>query len=101
MPILVNPISDKQVQEVLAYTEGHFLDLKAKEIKTGKANQSHFSMAILCQHKLMELQGADHPTTMATDSSGSVHLRSEQVQGFWRCALNPPERSLSRRTRDG
>src|SRR5579864_1848066 len=40
MPIPVNQISDKQLQEVLSYTEGHFLDLKAKEIKPGKLTKT-------------------------------------------------------------
>ena len=40
MPIPVNTISDKQVQEVLSYTEGHFLDLKAKEIKPSKLTKA-------------------------------------------------------------
>jgi ATP-dependent DNA helicase RecG len=40
MPIQVNEITDKQLQEVLSYTEGHFLDLKAKEIKPSKLTKS-------------------------------------------------------------
>jgi hypothetical protein len=36
MPITVNQITDKQFQEVLSYIEGHFLDLKAKEVKPSK-----------------------------------------------------------------
>jgi hypothetical protein len=32
MPIPVSELSDKQLLEVLSFTEGHFLDLKAKEI---------------------------------------------------------------------
>jgi ATP-dependent DNA helicase RecG len=40
MPIPVSQITDKQLQEVLAYTEGHFLDLKAKEIKPSKLTKS-------------------------------------------------------------
>jgi len=40
MPIPVSQITDKQLQEVLSYTEGHFLDLKAKEIKPSKLTKS-------------------------------------------------------------
>lgn len=40
MPIPVNEITDKQLQEVLSYVEGHFLDLKAKEIKPSKLTRA-------------------------------------------------------------
>jgi ATP-dependent DNA helicase RecG len=40
MPIPVNEITDRQLLEVLAYTEGHFLDLKAKEIKPAKLTKT-------------------------------------------------------------
>jgi ATP-dependent DNA helicase RecG len=40
MPIPVNEITDKQLQEVLSYTEGHFLDLKGKEIKPSKLTKA-------------------------------------------------------------
>jgi ATP-dependent DNA helicase RecG len=40
MPIPVSELTDKQVQEVLSYTEGHFLDLKAKEIKPSKLTKA-------------------------------------------------------------
>src|SRR6266436_3474719 len=40
MPIPVNEITDKQVQEVLSYIEGHFLDVKAKEIKPSKLTKA-------------------------------------------------------------
>lgn len=40
MPIPVNEITDKQLLEVLSYTEGHFLDLKAKEIKPSKLTKA-------------------------------------------------------------
>lgn len=40
MPIPVNSISDKQLQEVLSYLEGHFLELKAKEIKPAKLTRA-------------------------------------------------------------
>ena len=40
MPIPVNEITDKQLQEVLRYTEGHFLDVKAKEIKPSKLTKA-------------------------------------------------------------
>jgi ATP-dependent DNA helicase RecG len=40
MPIPVIQITDKQLQEVLSYTEGHFLDLKAKEIKPSKLTKA-------------------------------------------------------------
>jgi len=40
MPIPVSQITDKQLQEVLSYIEGHFLDLKAKEIKPSKLTKS-------------------------------------------------------------
>ncbi|MGA2371667.1 MAG: ATP-binding protein [Candidatus Korobacteraceae bacterium] len=40
MPIPVSPITDKQLLEVLSYTEGHFLDLKAKEIKPSKLTRA-------------------------------------------------------------
>jgi ATP-dependent DNA helicase RecG len=40
MPISVNQITDKQLQEVLSYTEGHFLDFKAKEIKPSKLTRA-------------------------------------------------------------
>lgn len=40
MPIPVNQITDKQLQEVLSYTESHFLDLKAKEIKPSRLTRA-------------------------------------------------------------
>ena len=40
MPIYVNQITDKQLQEVLSYTESHFLDIKAKEIKPSKLTKT-------------------------------------------------------------
>ena len=40
MPIPVNQLTDKQLLEVLSYTEGHFPDLKAKEIKPSKLTKS-------------------------------------------------------------
>lgn len=40
MPIQVSEISDKQLDDVLAYTEGHFLDVKAKEIKPSKLTKT-------------------------------------------------------------
>jgi ATP-dependent DNA helicase RecG len=40
MPISVNELTDKQLLEVLSYTEGHFLDLKAKEIKPSKLTKA-------------------------------------------------------------
>ena len=40
MPILVSEITDKQLQEVLSLAEGHFLDLKAKEIKPAKLTKT-------------------------------------------------------------
>jgi ATP-dependent DNA helicase RecG len=33
-------ITDKQLQQILSYTEGHFLDLKAKEIKPSKLTKA-------------------------------------------------------------
>ena len=40
MPILVNEITDKQAQEVLSYIEGHFLDVKAKDIKPARLTRT-------------------------------------------------------------
>ena len=40
MPIPVVEITDKQLQEVLSYTEGHFLDVKAKEIRPSKLSKA-------------------------------------------------------------
>jgi ATP-dependent DNA helicase RecG len=40
MPISVSEITDKQLQEVLSYTEGHFLDVKAKEIKPSRLTRT-------------------------------------------------------------
>lgn len=40
MPIHINEITDKQLQDVLNYTEGHFLDVKAKEIKPAKLTRT-------------------------------------------------------------
>lgn len=40
MPIPVTDITDKQLLEVLSYTEGHFLDIKAKEIKPSKLTKT-------------------------------------------------------------
>jgi len=40
MPVKVIEITDKQLQEVLSYTEGHFLDIKAKEIKPSKLTKT-------------------------------------------------------------
>ena len=40
MPIPVSKLTDKQLQEVLSYTESHFLDVKAKEIKPAKLTKA-------------------------------------------------------------
>ncbi len=40
MPIEVYSITDKQLHQILSYTEGHFVDLKAKEIKPGKLTKT-------------------------------------------------------------
>lgn len=40
MPIDVSEITDKQLQEVLSYTEGHFVDVKAREIKPAKLTRT-------------------------------------------------------------
>lgn len=40
MPILINEITDKQLQEVLSYTEGHFVEVKSKEIKPAKLTKA-------------------------------------------------------------
>jgi ATP-dependent DNA helicase RecG len=40
MSIEVYEISDRQVEQILSYTEGHFLDLKAKEIKPSKLTKA-------------------------------------------------------------
>jgi ATP-dependent DNA helicase RecG len=40
MPIAVNEITDKQLQDVLNYTEGHFLDVKSKDIKPAKLTRT-------------------------------------------------------------
>lgn len=40
MPVKVSEITDKQLLEVLSYTEGHFLDLKAKEIRPAKLTKT-------------------------------------------------------------
>jgi ATP-dependent DNA helicase RecG len=40
MPIDISEITDKQLQDVLSYTEGHFLDVKAKEIKPSKLTRT-------------------------------------------------------------
>ncbi|MBI4906840.1 MAG: putative DNA binding domain-containing protein [Acidobacteria bacterium] len=40
MPISVLELTDKQLQEVLSYTEGHFLDVKSKEIRPSKLTRT-------------------------------------------------------------
>jgi ATP-dependent DNA helicase RecG len=40
MPIQISKITDKQLDEVLSYTESHFLDVKAREIKPGKLTKT-------------------------------------------------------------
>lgn len=40
MPVNVNQITDAQLEQLLKYHEGHFLDLKAKEIKPGKLTKA-------------------------------------------------------------
>src|SRR4051812_38569322 len=40
MPIPLVQITDKQLLEVLSYTEGHFLDVKAKEIRPSKLTKA-------------------------------------------------------------
>lgn len=40
MPIIINEITDKQLQEVLCYTEGHFLDLKSKDVRPAKLSKA-------------------------------------------------------------
>jgi hypothetical protein len=40
MPIEVHEITDKQLQQILSYNEGHFIDLKAREIKPSKLTKT-------------------------------------------------------------
>src|SRR5688572_8280091 len=40
MSIIVDKITDKQLQEVLLYVEGHFLDIKAKGIRPSKLTKA-------------------------------------------------------------
>jgi ATP-dependent DNA helicase RecG len=40
MPITIETLTDKQLEDVLSYTESHFLDLKAKEIKPAKLTKA-------------------------------------------------------------
>lgn len=40
MPIPIKQITDKQLHEVLCFTEGHFIDVKAIEIKPGKLTKT-------------------------------------------------------------
>ena len=40
LPIHVTEISEKQLHEILTYTEGHFLDVKAREIRPGKLTKA-------------------------------------------------------------
>jgi ATP-dependent DNA helicase RecG len=40
VPILINELTDKQLTDLLLYKEGHFLDLKAKEIKPSKLTKA-------------------------------------------------------------
>jgi ATP-dependent DNA helicase RecG len=40
MPIPVSQITDKQLQEVLSFVEGHFLDIKGKDIKPAKLTKT-------------------------------------------------------------
>ena len=40
MSIEVYDISDRQLEQILSFKEGHFLDLKAKEIKPPKLTRS-------------------------------------------------------------
>jgi hypothetical protein len=46
MPIRVNELTDKQLLEVLAYIEGHFLDLKAKDTKPHKLTKAISAFAM-------------------------------------------------------
>ena len=45
MGIPVNEITDKQLQEILGYKEGHFLDLKSKLIKPSKLTKTMSAFA--------------------------------------------------------
>jgi len=40
MPITVETLTDKQLEQVLSHTEGHFLDLKAKAIRPAKLTKA-------------------------------------------------------------
>ncbi|MEJ7713740.1 MAG: ATP-binding protein [Pyrinomonadaceae bacterium] len=40
MAVEVSEITDKQIEQILSHTEGHFLDLKAKEIKPSKLTKT-------------------------------------------------------------
>ncbi len=40
MAIEVNKLTDAQLEQILSYTEGHFLDVKAKEIRPAKLTKS-------------------------------------------------------------
>lgn len=40
MPVDISEITDAQLDQIFSFTEGHFLDLKAKEIKPSKLTQA-------------------------------------------------------------
>ena len=40
MTIKTTELTDRQLQDVLSYKEGHFMDLKAKEIKPSKLTKA-------------------------------------------------------------
>ena len=50
MPIDISELTDKQSLEILSYKEGHFVDVKAKEIKPGKLTKALSAFAKIAHH---------------------------------------------------
>ena len=65
MSIEVHEVTDRQLQQILSYKEGHFLDLKAKDIKPSKLTQTISAFA--------NADGGELYIGIAESEVGSLH----------------------------
>ena len=82
MPIDVNNITDAQLEQILSYTEGHFLDLKAKAIKPAKLSKAISAFA--------NADGGELYVGVAESETGSQHVwdgfeDEEEANGHLQC----------------
>lgn len=82
MAIDVNQITDAQLDQVFGYTEGHFLDLKAKDIKPAKLTKAISAFA--------NADGGELYVGVTEQGTGSPHIwdgfaKPEDANGHLQC----------------